>query len=254
MPRLDQDASDKPHRPPLIMNDWNEIEATFLRCLSESASEQAEILAECAARNQVVADQVRSMLAAHEQDPDFLEHRPRHIEPQNSMPSAVGPFKVISELGRGGMGTVYLARRDGAEFEQEVAIKLIRRGLDSDAVIDRFRRERKILARLEHPHIARFHDGGAAQDGTPYFVMEHVRGQAIDTFCSSNGVTQFAAIALFRKVCAAIHMLTSTLSFTGTSSQVTFLSTPMATQNCSISEWRNCSFPASLPKRLQPPV
>src|SRR5690606_36361399 len=94
-------------------------------------------------------------------------------------PSMIGPYRIVKEIGRGGMGTVYLAERD-APFRKRVALKLIKRGMDTDEIIRRFRYEREILARLEHPHVARLLDGGTAEDGRPYLVMEYVDGQPID--------------------------------------------------------------------------
>ena len=84
----------------------------------------------------------------------------------------------MRELGRGGMGAVYLAERADEEFEQRVAIKLVRRGMDTDEIVRRFRAERQILAHLDHPNIARLLDGGTTEDGRPYFVMEYVEGAA----------------------------------------------------------------------------
>ena len=86
----------------------------------------------------------------------------------------LGPYFIESCIGRGGMGAVYLARRADEVFERRVAIKMIRRGMDSELVIRRFRHERQILASLDHPNIASLFDGGTTPDGLPYFVMEHV--------------------------------------------------------------------------------
>src|SRR5262249_28497469 len=85
----------------------------------------------------------------------------------------IGHYQLLSELGQGGMGSVYLARRADDQYRKQVAIKLIRGGVNSDDIIRRFRNERQILAELDHPHIARFLEGGAAADGRPYFVMEY---------------------------------------------------------------------------------
>jgi non-specific serine/threonine protein kinase/serine/threonine-protein kinase len=194
------------------MNEWDEIQSIFWQCLSSTADERAAILAQTAARNPHLAGEVRRMLAAHEDKSTFLEDLPRRLAPlldptplNDAIPEKIGPFKVIRELGHGGMGTVYLGQNDAADFEQLVAIKLIKKGLDIQAVIDRFRRERRILARLEHPHIARLYYGGATEDGLPYFVMEFVQGQPITEFCQAHNLAPSQAIALFRKVCDAVH-------------------------------------------------
>lgn len=117
----------------------------------------------------------------------------------------IGAYAVIRELGRGGMGAVYLARRADDEFEKEVAIKLLKRGTDTDEVLRRFRAERDILARLEHPHIARLIDGGTTCDGLPYFVMEYVAGTPVTNFCTSHELSVEARLQLFLKVCAAVQ-------------------------------------------------
>src|SRR5260370_25592973 len=96
----------------------------------------------------------------------------------------MGGFRLVREIGRGGMGVVYLGERADGQFEQRVAIKLIDAGPDGERLLRSFLRERRILARLEHPHIARLLDGGLAPDGLPYLVMEYVEGEPITAFCS----------------------------------------------------------------------
>src|SRR4051812_4682412 len=93
--------------------------------------------------------------------------------------TAVGPYRIVRLLGRGGMGEVYLAQRSEPGFEQQVALKLLKRGMDSDEVLRRFVQERRILAQLSHPHVARFLDGGVGVDGRPYFAMEFVDGSTL---------------------------------------------------------------------------
>src|SRR5262249_10338713 len=100
---------------------------------------------------------------------------------------------------------VYEAERDDAQFRQQVAIKVIKRGMDTDFVRDRFLRERRILATLDHPHIARLFDGGATRDGLPYFVMEFVDGEPITTYCRRHGLAVSEKLKLFRKVCSAVQ-------------------------------------------------
>ena len=95
----------------------------------------------------------------------------------------IGPYRVIRELGRGGMGTVYLAVRADGEVQKRVAVKVLKRGTDTDAIVRRFRRERQILASLEHPYIATLLDGGSTPDGLPYLAMEYVEGQTIVEYC-----------------------------------------------------------------------
>ena len=91
----------------------------------------------------------------------------------------VGPYRLLRELGRGGMGVVFLAERAEGGFEQRAVIKLIKRGMDSDAILQRYLRERQILAGLEHANVARLFDGGVTNDGQPYFVMEYIDGEPL---------------------------------------------------------------------------
>ena len=95
----------------------------------------------------------------------------------------VGPWRVLQEIGRGGMGVVYAAERADGQFEQRVALKVLKRGLDTDEILARFLRERQILARLQHPRIARLIDGGATEDGRPFFALEYVEGRPITEDC-----------------------------------------------------------------------
>jgi eukaryotic-like serine/threonine-protein kinase len=117
---------------------------------------------------------------------------------------AVGVYRLIEPLGRGGMGEVYLAERADGRFEQKVAVKLIKRGMDSVEILRRFARERRILARLEHPGIARLLDGGETPDGRPYFVMERVEGEPITDYCRARGVPLEDRLRLFALCCDAV--------------------------------------------------
>jgi serine/threonine protein kinase len=119
--------------------------------------------------------------------------------------SNIGPYKIIRRIGQGGMGAVYLAARDDDQFKKQVAIKLIRRGMDTDFVLRRFRNERQILASLDHPNIARLLDGGTTEDGRPYFVMEYIEGKPITDYSDENRLATIERLKLFREVCSAVH-------------------------------------------------
>jgi serine/threonine-protein kinase len=155
---------------------------------------------------------VGALLAAHEQADDRLDQGAAAVVPDlwQDLQTAVagrliGPYRIVSELGRGGMGAVYLATRDEAGFEQQVAVKLIKRGMDTEGIVRRFLQERRILAGLAHPNIARLYDGGSTPDGRPYFVMESVAGEPITRFAAERGLGVEARLALFLKVCAAVQ-------------------------------------------------
>ncbi len=121
-----------------------------------------------------------------------------------AMPARVGPYRVLAEMGRGGMGTVYAAERDDDAFHLPVAIKVITAGAENDEVARRLRAERRILALLDHPNIARIHDGGTLPDGRPYFVMERVTGEPIDAYCANQRLSIPQRLDLMRQVCLAV--------------------------------------------------
>jgi non-specific serine/threonine protein kinase/serine/threonine-protein kinase len=116
----------------------------------------------------------------------------------------IGAYAIVRELGRGGMGAVYLAQRADGAFEKQVAIKVLKRGTDTDEVLRRFQSERKILARLNHPNIARLLDAGTTDDGLPYFVMDYVDGKPITKYANEHRSSVTQRLNLFRAVCSAV--------------------------------------------------
>lgn len=125
--------------------------------------------------------------------------------PQPHDDSAIGPYHILRQISQGGMGAVYLAERNDAEFNQRVAIKLIKRGMDTDFVMSRFRDERQILAALNHPSVARLLDGGTTSDGRPYIVMEYIEGKPITQYADGQRLSTVERLRLFKGVCAAVH-------------------------------------------------
>jgi non-specific serine/threonine protein kinase/serine/threonine-protein kinase len=117
----------------------------------------------------------------------------------------VGPYRLLHAIGSGGMGTVHLALRDDDQFHKRVALKLLKHEARGEELLQRFRRERQILASLDHDHIARLLDGGTTEDGLPYLVMEYVEGQPIDRYCDSHSLRVRERLELFRRVCSAVH-------------------------------------------------
>jgi non-specific serine/threonine protein kinase/serine/threonine-protein kinase len=147
--------------------------------------------------------EVESLLAAAAAAGDFLDEPVLETDVQPE--SRIGAYRVTQQVGRGGMGTVYRAVRDDDQFQQEVAIKVVRRGMDTEHLLARFRYERQLLAYLMHPNIARLLDGGALPDGRPYLVLEYVSGTPITDYCHERSLSLDQRLRLFRKVCAAVE-------------------------------------------------
>ncbi len=131
--------------------------------------------------------------------------RPTHVRPGSLEGQQLGRYRILSKLGSGGMGDVYLAERADDEYQQRVAIKLVRSGVFSPQVQGRLRMERQILASLQHPNIARLLDGGRAPDGAPYLVMEYIDGEPIDVYCNRRRASLAERLRLVRTVCAAVQ-------------------------------------------------
>jgi tetratricopeptide (TPR) repeat protein/tRNA A-37 threonylcarbamoyl transferase component Bud32 len=175
----------------------------------------AWLLDACADDPDLKAD-VESLLAAREAADGFLETPALHVpevartvldalDRERLRGRRIGPYSIVRMLGRGGMGVVYLATRADGAFDKTVAIKLVTGGGLDSQLLARFADERRILAGLDHPNIARLLDGGTTEDGTPYVVMEYVEGEPIDMYCRARRLSIRGRLELFRKVCAAVE-------------------------------------------------
>jgi tetratricopeptide (TPR) repeat protein len=193
----------------------------FTEALELPAADREAFVAERCGGDRALRDEVLALLAADREAGDFLAgpaDRGQLAElaadlarddgvaaslPDPNLGRQVGAHRLVERIGTGGMGAVYLAERTGGDFAQRVAVKLVRRGLDTEELLLRFRRERRLLAQLEHPHVARLLDGGTTDDGQPYLVLEYVDGAPIDTYCASRDLPLRRRLELFRDVCAA---------------------------------------------------
>jgi serine/threonine protein kinase len=119
-------------------------------------------------------------------------------------PKRLAGYNIIERIGSGGMGSVYLARRDRGDFDHLAAVKIIRPGLLSERLVDRFRRERQILAQLRHPNIAQLFDGGSTEDGSPYIIMEYVEGRPLLAWAEETAATRDQRIDMLLQACAAV--------------------------------------------------
>lgn len=136
---------------------------------------------------------------------DDLERETGEGRPDDLLGATLGAFRLERRIDSGGMGTVYLAQRVDEQFDQRVAIKVVKRGMDSEEILRRFREERQTLAQLDHPYIARMLDGGVTPDGRPYLVMEYVDGLPIDQYCDTRRLSTTDRLRLFRLVCEGVH-------------------------------------------------
>ncbi len=187
---------------------WSRVEDICGRAIELPEDERAAFVRETCGDDTDLASEVWSLLDSHVADPGFLEEPLARLgdeEPSATEEARIGPYRLVRALGRGGMGEVYLAEREGDDFRQTVAVKLIRRGLDSPEVLERFRQERRILARLRHPNIAGLLDGGTTNDGVPYVVMEYVDGRRLDRYCDEAGLDVTARLELVLSICAAVQ-------------------------------------------------
>ncbi len=191
---------------------WQEIQEVFARAVARPPPERSEYLDGACGADTDLRQEVDSLLLASDETDDFLEQpvadlRVAHSggpDPSLEPGDRIGPWRVVEPIGKGGMGRVVLAERADGEFDQQVAIKILEWGSDSEELVTRFRFERRILAQLAHPNIAKLFDGGTTRGGLPFFVMEHVRGEPIDVYCRRRELGLEERLQLFRKVCAAV--------------------------------------------------
>lgn len=192
---------------------WHQIDQILQAALDRDAHERPAFLEQACAGDGSLFGEVESLIKAHDEARSFIEAplledatkilaEYKDVSDQSRL---IGPYKIIREIGHGGMGTVFLASRADDQYRKAVAIKLIRRGMDTDSILSRFRHERQILASLDHPNIARLLEGGTTQDGLPYFVMEYIEGQTIEQYCDAHRLATAERLKLFRTVCSAVH-------------------------------------------------
>ncbi len=194
---------------------WQQIKGVLAGALDQpNESSRARYLASECAGDTSLQREVQSLL---DQPADDFDSVAETIGFVNADPFAsanvdrrVGAYQLMRELGRGGMGTVWLARRADQHFEKLVAIKLLKRGTDTDEVLTRFHAERQILARLDHPNIARLLDAGTTDDNLPYFVMEYVDGAHLTKFAREKKLSLGECLSLYLKIWQRCNSLTKT--------------------------------------------
>ena len=197
---------------------WQRVQEVLAEAADLDAFSRSSFLDETCRGDPELRKEVESLLSSLESaSVGFLESPAidavRELSPATPGPASpslargtrLGPYEILALLGSGGMGHVYLAARADEQYEKRVAIKVVKRGTDTDFVLRQFRQERQILAGLDHPNIARLFDGGNTDDGLPYFVMEYVEGEPITVFCERHGLEVRERLRLFRTVCGAVQ-------------------------------------------------
>ncbi len=193
------------------MDRWQQIESLFLKASELAPAERATFVERETAGDTELQAAVQGMLCHADAGGTRFQNAVDDVaasatlaapEPERTR---IDRYTILKELGRGGMGTVYLAERADQEFQQQVAIKVVKRGMDTAQIIERFRHERRILASLDHPNIARLFDGGATADGLPYLVMEYIEGQPLIDYCQQHTLPIRERLRLFEQICAAVQ-------------------------------------------------
>jgi len=191
---------------------WNRVKEIFAGALERDPSQRTTYVDEACASDAELRGEVISLLQAHDTAEGFIEQEAaQRVGLASAAPRKdwigrrLGPYRIVGEAGRGGMSQVFKAVRDDQQYEKQVAIKLLKPGLDTDSLLRRFKAERQILAQLSHPNIAHLLDGGATEDGAPYLVMEYIEGQPIDAYCDDRELGVNERIDLFRSLCSAVH-------------------------------------------------
>jgi len=192
---------------------WDRVKAIFQDVIERDPAERDALLVTACAADADLRTAVERLLTAHAKAGNFLnfahgmvlQDLPALTEAidDDAAPERIGPYRIVRELGRGGMGTVYLAERDDPGLRKMVAVKVVHAA--SRFIVRRFRTETQILAALEHPGIARLYDGGTTEQGLPYFVMEYVDGENLLAYCESLGATVADRVRLFGRVCDAVQ-------------------------------------------------
>ncbi len=187
---------------------WHKIKEIFNATIDLSEAERAKILDTCDTDLRV---EVEKLIEANDEAEDFIVEPAlvdiglvEEDEADFYVGKQIDSYKILQEIGHGGMGTVYLASRANESFDKKVAIKLIKRGMDTSSVLKRFVMERQILAQLEHPNIALLLDGGTTEDGLPYFVMEYVEGLPVTRFCALHRFSIEERLKIFQSICSAV--------------------------------------------------
>jgi eukaryotic-like serine/threonine-protein kinase len=185
---------------------WQRIKELFTSALERVPEERSSFLLQACAGDDSLRIEIESLLSNFDSVPDFLEQSPAAALYSGALAGKrIGAYRIIREIGQGGMAVVYLGERDDQSYRKQVAVKMVKPGIDTEQVLQRFRNERQTLAALDHANIVKLLDGGSSGDGSPYLVMEYVEGLPIDKYCNLHKLSIDERLRLFRKVCSAVQ-------------------------------------------------
>jgi len=188
---------------------WDRVKELFALALERDPEERSSFLREACAGDDSLRAEVESLLSSFDSASAFLEDSPVNdiVATQSGgiAPKRLGAYRILRELGHGGMAVIYLAERDDQSYRKQVAIKMVKAGIDTGQILQRFRNERQTLAALDHPNIVKLLDGGSGEDGSPYLVMEYVEGLPVDQYCDLHKLSIEDRLRLFRDICSAVQ-------------------------------------------------
>jgi serine/threonine protein kinase/Flp pilus assembly protein TadD len=188
---------------------WDQVKELFALAQDLDPGERSGFLRKACAGDDSLLAEVESLLSSFDSAPTFLEDSPAaglaSAQSRALNGKRIGSYRILREIGQGGMAVVYLAERADDEYRKQVAIKMLKPGTGRDEILRRFRIERQALAALDHPSIVRLLDGGSTEDGLPYLIMEYVDGVRIDQYCDAHKLPITERLQLFRAVCMALQ-------------------------------------------------
>src|SRR5271154_6527761 len=194
---------------------WDQVKELFALALERVPEQRSSFLREACAGDDSLRTEIESLLSSFDGAATFLEDCPAAdlLSAQSSAMAGkrIGAYRILREIGQGGMAVVYLAERADDQYRKRVAIKMLKPGTKQDEILRRFRNERQALAALDHPSIVRLLDGGSTEEGSPYLIMEFVDGARIDEYCDANKLSIAERLQLFRAVCLAVQYAHETL-------------------------------------------
>ena len=194
---------------------WDQVKELFTSALERDPAERSDFLRQACGDDDSLRNEIESLLSSFDGAPTFLEDSPAadllSAQSHAMAGKRIGAYRILREIGYGGMAVVYLAERADDQYRKRVAIKMLQPGTNKDEILRRFRNERQALAALDHPSIVRLLDGGSTEEGLPYLIMEYVEGVRIDEYCDTHKLSITERLQLFRAVCLAVQYAHETL-------------------------------------------